>query len=110
MNNRATKASWQDRLDGLISDTTLPKSTLSRYGISIIALTIANLLKPGQNALVNASQGSTTPFLTFLGVVMVTAWYGGSDPGIFATLPGAFISINIKNKFRCRVIFCQLKP
>jgi PAS domain S-box-containing protein len=61
------------------------RSTLRRYSVAVVAtlavLVLRLLLQP---VLENAS-----PFLLFALAVMVSAWYGGFGPGLFATLVGA---------------------
>lgn len=64
-------------------------SQLLPYGVSILSVAIALLLKLLFYPLIDLQQ---YPFLTFFAAVMVSAWYGGIGPGLLATALSAFAS------------------
>jgi PAS domain S-box-containing protein len=51
-----------------------------RYGMAVLSVTVAVLIKLPLDPL----GGVDTPFLLFLGAVMVAAWFGGWGPGVLA--------------------------
>lgn len=57
--------------------------TLPRYGVAIATVVVALLLMRGLDPVLGLRQ---TSFLFFYGAVTVSAWYGGRNPGIAATL------------------------
>lgn len=59
-----------------------------RYGIALLAVMSAALLKLGLDPLLEVEQ----PFLFLFAAVMVSAWYGGFGPGLLATISAALIS------------------
>jgi K+-sensing histidine kinase KdpD len=61
------------------------KSTLERYGISILAFVVALALR----VLGKPVLGHDSPFLFFFSALALASWYGGLGPGILATLLGA---------------------
>ena len=65
------------------------RSQMQRYGIAVLAVVSALLLM----LLLNSSVAMTkSPFLMFFGAVMVSAWWGGTGPGVLATFLSALIS------------------
>jgi PAS domain S-box-containing protein len=61
--------------------STIDRPALLRYGVAILALALAVLVRlPFQPLL-----GDTTPFLFFFPAIMAAAWYGGLGPGLLAT-------------------------
>jgi PAS domain S-box-containing protein len=66
-------------LSGYSSTTDRP--ALLRYGVAVLALALALLIRlPLQPLLGNAN-----PFLFFFPAIMAAAWYGGFGPGLLAT-------------------------
>lgn len=53
-----------------------------RYGVAILTVILALLLKLGLELLIETD----TPFLVFFSAVMVSAWFGGIGPGLLATV------------------------
>jgi PAS domain S-box-containing protein len=64
--------------------TTKHTSLLLRYGIAVLAVGMALLVKLLLDPLI--VQG--TPFLLIFGTIMISAWYGGLGPGLLATFTG----------------------
>src|SRR5215208_3278997 len=62
--------------------TTKHTSLLLRYGVAVLAVGVAFLIKLLLDALI--VQG--TPFLLIFGAIMISAWYGGLGPGLLATV------------------------
>ena len=60
----------------------------ARYGVAVVAVALALGLKLLLDPLV--VQG--TPFLLIFGAIMVSAWFGGLGPGVFATGLAALIT------------------
>jgi PAS domain S-box-containing protein len=56
-------------------------SLLLRYGVAVLAVGVAFLIKLLLDPLIMQE----TPFLLVFGAIMVSAWYGGLGPGLFAT-------------------------
>src|SRR5215218_1143061 len=56
-------------------------SLLLRYGVAVLAVGMAFLIK----LLLDPLIVQETPFLLVFGAIMVSAWYGGLGPGLFAT-------------------------
>jgi PAS domain S-box-containing protein len=65
----------------------LNRSPLQRYGVALLTVAVVVLLK----LLLAPLLLSGTPFLLFLSSAMLSAWYGGRNAGIFATLLSAAI-------------------
>ena len=63
-------------------------SSLRRYGVAVLTVTLVLLLK----LLLAPLIAEESPFLLFLPTVMVSTWYGGLGPGLLATVIAAFIS------------------
>ncbi len=63
-------------------------SSLRRYGVAVLTVTVALLLK----LLLAPLIAQESPFLLFLPAVMVSTWYGGLGPGLLATVIAALIS------------------
>jgi PAS domain S-box-containing protein len=61
--------------------STIDRPALLRYGVAILALALAVLVR----TLVQPLFGETTPFLFFFPAIMVAAWYGGLGPGLLVT-------------------------
>jgi PAS domain S-box-containing protein len=64
-----------------------PSSPL-RYGVAIGSVALALALK----LLIDPLIVQDTPFLLVFGAIMVSAWYGGLGPGLFATALAALIT------------------
>lgn len=62
------------------------------YGLAIVSVIIAALLRLGLNALINVPLFSSTPFLNMFAAIMITAWFGGLGPGLVATTFGAIVA------------------
>ena len=60
-------------------------SPLLRYGVAVLAVGLALLLKVLLDPLIMQE----TPFLLVFSAIMVAAWYGGLGPGLLATALGA---------------------
>src|SRR5918995_446731 len=57
-------------------------SPLLRYGVAVIAVGMAFLVK----LLLDPLIVQETPFLLIFGAIMISAWYGGLGPGLLATV------------------------
>jgi PAS domain S-box-containing protein len=57
-------------------------SPLLRYGVAVLAVGMAFLVK----LLLNPLIVQETPFLLIFGAIMISAWYGGLGPGLLATV------------------------
>src|SRR5215212_295216 len=57
-------------------------SLLLRYGVAVLAVGVAFLVK----LLLDPLIVQETPFLLVFGAIMVSAWYGGLGPGLLATV------------------------
>lgn len=64
------------------------KSLLRRYGVAVLSVMIALLLK----LLLEPLIGQESPFLLFFAAVMVGTYYGGLGPGLLATVLATGIS------------------
>ena len=64
-------------------------SCLRRYGVPVVATEVALLFHYGLNPLTD----ERALFLKFALTVMVSAWYGGLGPGLFATGLGALTAL-----------------
>jgi len=64
--------------------TTKHTSLLLRYGVAVLAVGMAFLVKLLLDPLI--VQGTT--FLLIFGAIMISAWYGGLGPGLLATFTG----------------------
>lgn len=64
------------------------RSRLQRYGVAVLAVTIALLLKLLLDRLIEIE----SPFLLFFAAVMVSTWYGGMGSGTLATALAALVS------------------
>lgn len=60
-----------------------------RYGVAILAVALAVTLMLMLDPWISMSQ---TPFMVLFGAVMVSAWYGGIEPGMLATGLSAVLS------------------
>jgi hypothetical protein len=67
----------------------LPASRLRRYGMVIVATGITFLFHYGFNPLMD----ERALFLQLAPVVLISAWYGGLDPGLFATGLAALVTL-----------------
>jgi PAS domain S-box-containing protein len=65
------------------------RNRLLPYGVAILSIVVALILMLLLDPWLSMTQ---SPFLLFFGAVMVSAWYGGKGPGIFATLLSAFVA------------------
>jgi PAS domain S-box-containing protein len=59
----------------------MKRSAFLRYGIAVLAVALALLLK----LIIDPLIAQETPFLLIFAAVMVSAWFGGLGPGLFAT-------------------------
>jgi PAS domain S-box-containing protein len=66
----------------------MKRSPLSRYGVAILAVGVAFLIK----LLVDPLIVQETPFLFVFGAVMVSAWYGGLGPGLATTFMAGLVT------------------
>jgi PAS domain S-box-containing protein len=57
-------------------------SPLLRYGVAVLAIGMAFLVK----LLLDPLIVQETPFLLIFGAIMISAWYGGLGPGLLATV------------------------
>jgi PAS domain S-box-containing protein len=64
------------------------RSWLPRYGVAVLTVTLALLLKLLLIPLIEVE----SPFLLFFAAVLVSAWYGGRGPGLLAIALAALIS------------------
>ncbi|MGH9945326.1 MAG: sensor histidine kinase [Pyrinomonadaceae bacterium] len=62
-----------------------PPATALRYGVALVSVTLALIVR----LLLHPVLDTDAPLLLFALSVMVSAWYGGYGPGVFATLLGA---------------------
>lgn len=53
------------------------------YGVAVFAVLLALVLMQGLNPWFDMARN---PFLLFFGAIMISAWYGGLNPGLLATL------------------------
>lgn len=60
-------------------------SPLLRYGVAVLAVEVAFVVK----LILDPMIVQNTPFLLVFGAIMVSAWYGGFGPGLFATFAAA---------------------
>ncbi len=92
---RFNRLSQAERWPGYIKPLASNRPVL-RYGIAVVAVTGAALLKFLQNWLVNNSANSTvtstTPFITFYLAVVAAAWFGGGMSGVLATILSVLVS------------------
>jgi hypothetical protein len=56
-------------------------SPLLRYGVAVLAVGLAFLVK----LLLDPLIVQETPFVLIFGAIMISAWYGGLGPGLLAT-------------------------
>src|SRR5262245_6809666 len=63
-------------------------ATMQRYAVALLTVVAASLVKWWLDPWV----GQETPFLFFLGAVMVSAWVGGLGPGLLATAASAVVA------------------
>ncbi len=56
----------------------------SRYGLAVVVIGLATIIKFGLNWLTGSPVANTTPFLTFFPAVMLVVWYAGIGPGLFS--------------------------
>jgi signal transduction histidine kinase len=61
------------------------RPTWRRYGVAVVATLAVLLLR----LLLQPILQNASPFLLFALAVMLSAWYGGFGPGLFATIAGA---------------------
>ncbi|GAB4386334.1 MAG: hypothetical protein Kow00121_52700 [Elainellaceae cyanobacterium] len=67
-------------------------SSLRSYGVAVVVVLLALLIMLALNPLADMSK---SPFLLFLGSIVISAWYGGLKSGLLAT----FLSIFLSNYF-----------
>ncbi|HEY9652090.1 MAG TPA: PAS domain S-box protein, partial [Coleofasciculaceae cyanobacterium] len=70
----------------------MTRSEKQRYGVAVLAVLSALLLMLWLDPWIGMK---TSPFLMFFGAVIVSAWYGGTGPGLVAT----FVSVPISAYF-----------
>lgn len=68
------------------------RPTLVRYGVAVTSVVVALVLKLLLNPVIGQE---ATPFRLFLAAIVISAWFGGLLPGLFAT----FLTIPIVNYF-----------
>ncbi len=66
----------------------LSRSFMLRYGCAAISIALAT----GVRLLLGPILGDRSPFPTLLFAVLVTAWYGGVRPALFAVISGIFLA------------------
>ncbi|MGH2415109.1 MAG: DUF4118 domain-containing protein, partial [Microcystaceae cyanobacterium] len=66
-----------------------PRSHLQCYGMAVLVVVIATILMLILDPWVHMLQ---SPFLLYFGAVMVSAWYGGTRPGLISAVLSALIS------------------
>lgn len=64
------------------------RSQIQRYGIAVLAVAIALLLKLLLNPLIDRE----SPFLLFFAAVLASTWYGGWGAGVVSTVLSALVS------------------
>lgn len=64
------------------------RSWLLRYGVAVVAVTLALLLK----LLLAPLLETESPFLLFFAAVMISTWYGGRGPGLLAIALATLVS------------------
>ena len=57
----------------------------SRYGVAVLAIVVATLLRIPLSAIL----GTSVPFILYFPAVLFAAWYGGFAAGAVATVLGA---------------------
>ena len=60
--------------------------TISKYGVALLAIAIANLLR----AALTPWMGQAFPLATMFSAVAFVVWYGGWGPALFTTIGGWF--------------------
>src|SRR5215203_5265529 len=63
-------------------------SLLLRYGVAVLAVGIAFLVK----LLLDPLIVQNVPFLLVFGAIMASAWYGGLGPGLLATVVAGLVT------------------
>jgi signal transduction histidine kinase len=64
------------------------RSSFARYCFALFATALALFLRLASNRWL----GSTSPLLFFAPAVMLSAWYGGTGPGLLCTVAGAIVA------------------
>lgn len=86
----AADSSRKGIINRVIAWATVQELTpFQRYGLAVLTLVLAILLRLTLNALTNTTQGNSSPFLTIFAAIMITAWVGGFGPGLLVTFLGA---------------------
>jgi PAS domain S-box-containing protein len=65
------------------------RNRLLPYGVALFSIVVALVLMLVLDPWLEMTK---SPFLLFFGAVMLSAWYGGHKPGVFATLLSAFVA------------------
>jgi PAS domain S-box-containing protein len=65
----------------------LRRSTLTRYGMAVLAVALAAIITWAFPLL-----GTRTPFALFYAAVILSTWYGGKRPGVLTTALSALVS------------------
>ncbi|ARV60345.1 hypothetical protein BZZ01_18460 [Nostocales cyanobacterium HT-58-2] len=74
------RTSWR------LKHTETIRNRLLTYGVAIVSIVIALVLMVVLDPWLEMTK---SPFLLFFGAIMLSAWYGGHKPGVFATLLSA---------------------
>jgi signal transduction histidine kinase len=69
----------------------IPIETLRRYGAAVAMVAVALLL----SSLIAPLIGDASPYIFVLTAVVISAWYGGRRPGLFATLFAAIATSDL---------------
>jgi glucose-6-phosphate-specific signal transduction histidine kinase len=65
------------------------RSQVSRYTFTILAVTLATLLRFALTPLL----GLEAPFIVYYPTVVLCAWYGGLGPGLLSTALGSLAAL-----------------
>ena len=64
----------------------VPLIPLLRYGVAVISIALATLVRWWLDPILN----DYVPFTIYYAAIMFTAWYGGVGPSIIALISGAY--------------------
>jgi len=82
----SSREAYFSRIIGRATYQTDSPSPFLLYGLAIVSVIIAALLRLLINALLGVPLFSSTPFLNMFAAIMITAWFGGLGPGLAATI------------------------
>lgn len=68
---------------------TFPRSRGARFGVALLAVAVSLVVRLIVGKVIDDRGG---PFLFFTPAVMIAAWYGGTGPGLLATLVSVFVA------------------